>query len=254
MFELLMHGVGDAFSRRFWGTSFLVRKDDFILAVDCPDAYMRGLHDHAFPHKERALGPEDIDAMILTHLHGDHVNGLEMLACYRRFSGSGKLTLYTTPEARADLWPRRLAASIGVLWEGHTFHTQSEADFFDMHELDWQKPIQIGPFSVQIHPTRHHIPTAALRISDGTHTLGHSCDTTFYPELIDWLADADLILHETNLGPAHTQLADLLDLPQTLRDKMLLVHYPDELAGADLSIQLAQQGARYQVGAASSLT
>jgi ribonuclease BN (tRNA processing enzyme) len=248
MFELLVNGVGDAFSRKFWGTSFLVRKGDFLLAVDCPDSYRRALHGHGFVHKGAPLEVDAIDAMILTHLHGDHVNGLEMTACYRRFSGAGKLTLYTTPEAHADLWHRRLEPSIGVLWDGQVFHKQTEQDFMDVHELPWGEPVQIGPFSITTHPTRHHIPTAALRISDGEHTLGHSCDTTFYPELIDWLASSDLILHETNMGPAHTKLTDLLELPEALRAKMMLVHYPDELDGAEVGIKLAREGGVYQVG------
>jgi ribonuclease BN (tRNA processing enzyme) len=247
MFELLIHGVGDAFSRKFWGTSFLVRKGDFLLAVDCPDSYRRGVHEHAWTHRGERLEIDHIDAMILTHLHGDHVNGLEMTACYRRFSGGQKLKLYTTPEAHADLWPKRLSASIGVLWNGVDFIQQREEDFMDVEEIPWGEPVQIGPFTITTHPTRHHIPTAALRISDGEHTLGHSCDTTFYPELIDWLADSDLILHETNYGAAHTKLSDLLGLPEALKDKMLLIHYPDELEGAQVGIQLARQGGVYTV-------
>lgn len=247
MFDLLINGVGDAFSRALWGTSFLVRKGDFLLAIDCPDSYRRALHGHGFTHKGAPLEVDSIDAMILTHLHGDHVNGLEMTACYRRFSGSGKLTLYTSPEAHVDLWPRRLAPSIGVLWNGQDFIQQSEEDFMDVHEIRWGEPVQIGPFTVTSHPTRHHIPTMALKISDGEHTLGHSCDTAFYPELIEWLSDSDLILHETNYGPAHTKLSDLLALPETLKAKMMLVHYPDELEGAEVGITLARQGAAYTV-------
>ena len=46
--------------------------------------------------------------------------------------------------------------------------------------------------------------TRVLLIEAGGRTFGYSCDTAFDPGLIEFLAPADLILHETNLGPAHT--------------------------------------------------
>ena len=98
MFEVLMTGVGDAFSTQHWGTHFLLRKDDYVLAVDCPDSYRRALRSSGFEHNGEPLDAHHIDAMILTHLHGDHVNGLEMLACYLRFAHERKLPLYTTQE------------------------------------------------------------------------------------------------------------------------------------------------------------
>lgn len=250
MFELLFNGVGDAFSRLHWGTHFLVRKGDFVLAIDCPDSYRRALYQNNFEHRGQQLDVEHINAMILTHLHGDHVNGLEMTACYRRFSGAGNLTLHTSPEVIEDLWERRLWASLKVLWDGTTFWEQSLEAFIDLHELAWGKPTIIGPFSVTTRPTKHHLKAMAMKISDGQHTLGYSCDTAYDPELIEWLSGCDLIIHESSLGPAHTPLERLEALPKPLRDKLLVAHYPDEvLARQDqLQVTLATEGKRYVVG------
>ncbi len=61
----------------------------------------------------------------------------------------------------------------------------------------------------------------------GDRTFGYSSDTAFDPELIPFLGHADLIVHETNLGPAHTAYSDLLSLPREIQRRMRLLHYPD---------------------------
>ena len=52
-FSILMNGVGDAFSKKHYGTHFLLQKNDFLLAVDCPDAYRRALAEHGFQHQKQ---------------------------------------------------------------------------------------------------------------------------------------------------------------------------------------------------------
>ncbi len=244
-----MNGVGDAFSTDHFGTNFLARKQDFVLAVDCPDSYRNALNANDFKHGDGALAVEHIDAMIITHLHGDHVNGLEMVAAYRRFAKGGRLKLYTSPEVAEVLWDRRLAVSLGTLYNGETFETMQLEDFLEMHVMAWDEEISIGPFTIAIRRTLHHIPAMAMRISDGQATLGYSCDTVFDPELIDWLQDSELVLHESTFGVAHTPLYKLLELPEPLREKMLVVHYPDEMIGAEIDgLTLASQGEIYAVG------
>lgn len=56
---------------------------------------------------------------------------------------------------------------------------------------------------------------------------GYSSDPAFDPALIAFLEPADLIIHETNYGPAHTPYASLATLPADLRARMRLIHYPD---------------------------
>ena len=247
MFEVLMSGVGDAFSCQHWGAHFLVRRGDFVLAIDCPDSYRRALSTHAFSHGDGTLDVEQIDAMILTHLHGDHVNGLEMTSCYSRFHLGRPLELFTSPETATMLWPR-LSPSLHVLWDGEEFIEQSLEEFITLHEVEWGTPFDIGPFEIISRPTLHHLPAMAMRITDGEVTLGYSCDTAWDRELITWLEDADVIIHESSLGPAHTPLSKLMELPEDLQKKILVIHYPDALIGADIEpLRFAQEGMIYTI-------
>lgn len=250
MFEVWMTGVGDAFSVKHWGTHFVLKKGDYLLGVDCPDSYRRALRTSGFEVDGEALDAHHLDAMVLTHLHGDHVNGLEMTACYLRFYHQRRLALYTSPQASEDLW-KRLSPSLHVLWDGETFHEQELDEFLDVKVMPWGEPVQIGPFEIETRATKHHLPATAMRISDGEHVLGYSCDTAYDEDLIAWLSSADHIIHESSLGAAHTPLQKLMALPQELQKKMHVVHYPDELVGASFEggLRLAEQGARYVVGA-----
>src|SRR5439155_2780974 len=60
------------------------------------------------------------------------------------------------------------------------------------------------------------------------HQRGVSADTAFDPTLVQWLQAADLVVHEASGGFMHTPYADLAALPETLRKKMRLIHYPDD--------------------------
>lgn len=250
-FEILVNGVGDAFSRRHWGTNFLCRSGDFVLAVDCPDSYRRALKANGFEHGGATLDAHHIDAMFLTHLHGDHVNGLEMVLAYRKFVAGGKLPLWTTPDVADVLWDQRLRVSLGTMFDGVYYNEMYIEDFVELGIVSWGTTERIGPFEVTTRRTVHHIPTSALRIRANGRTLGYSCDTAWDPTLIDWLADADTILHETSLGPAHTPLYRLLELPEELRRKLWVVHYPDSLDRPDEGLRFAKEGTVIEVGSAA---
>ncbi len=252
MFDLLINGVGDAFSRRHWGTNFLCRKDGFVLAVDCPDSYRRALRDNAFDHDGDTLDAHHIDALFLTHLHGDHVNGLEMLLAYRKFIAGGKLPLWTTAEVAEVLWEKRLKVSLGTMFDGEFYNEMHFDDYVDLHVVNWGSPVAIGPFELETRRTIHHIPTAGVRIGDGEHVLGYSCDTAWDPDHVAWLSSADLIIHETSLGPAHTPLHRLQELPADVRRKLLVVHYPDSVV-PNGDLRFAEEGAVMVVGDARLL-
>ncbi len=245
-FQILMNGVGNAFSREHYGTNFLLQKDDFLLAVDCPDSYRNALQDHAFEHQGEEVDVDKIDAIVITHLHGDHVNGLEMALAYRRYVSGGKWQIYTSPEAGERLWEGRLQVSLGRSYNGETYDTLTPDDYYDLDIVQWGEPTRIGPFEITSRCTTHHLPTMAMRITDGEHTLGYSCDTAYDPELIEWLGDADLVLHETSFGPGHTPLDKLMALGEELRQKMLVVHLPEGFEPID-ELEFAQQGQTYTV-------
>jgi ribonuclease BN (tRNA processing enzyme) len=224
--EVIVLGAGDTFSERHHPASLLLICDGFRLAIDCPDMY-RSVLRAAAARSSRPLSAADIDHVLITHVHGDHMNGLEGLAFYKHFAEGKRLNLITSPELRATIWTQRLQASMSTLWTGSDFRAMTFDDYFHHMPLDWSAAVTVGPFRIQARRTRHHVPTSALFIAAAGRTLGYSADTAFDPALIDFLSPADLIIHETNLGPAHTPYPSLAALPADLRARMRLIHYPD---------------------------
>jgi ribonuclease BN (tRNA processing enzyme) len=225
-FEVLVLGVGDTFSERHHSSALLLRCEGFSLAIDCPDMY-RGVLKDASKKAGITLSLSDIHHVLITHVHGDHMNGLEGVAFYKHFVDRERLRLVTAPEVRENIWEQRLKASMSMLWNGTEHRTLGFDDYFEHVPLSWSDAIRVGPFSIRARRTIHHVPTSALFVEAAGRSLGYSADTAFDPELIAFLEPADLIIHETNFGPAHTPYASLAALPAELRGKMRLIHYAD---------------------------
>lgn len=218
-------GVGDAFTDRYYNASFFVESPSTRLLVDAPPALGKALGDLGTRGGEK-IGLADIDRVVITHLHGDHVGGLEQLLFFRRFVVGRKVELYACRDVLAGLWSTRLAGGMDTLMhaDGSRAHLTLE-DYADVIPLE-EGQTRIGDLTLEWRPTIHHIPTSALRLSNGRQSFGYSADTAFDPSLIEWLGESDLFFHETNLG-IHTPLASLQALSESVRHKMRLIHYPD---------------------------
>jgi ribonuclease BN (tRNA processing enzyme) len=225
-------GVGDAFSAVHYSSCLaVVDGSGEILLVDCPHPIQKMLREAA-DTAGLPLPPDRIHGVALTHLHADHVSGLEGLAYYSFFYLRRRLRLLCHPDVLVRLWDGHLAAGMEQLLPavGQPFVQKRLEDYFEILPLETSRAVESGPFSVECRHTIHHIPTTAFRIRAGGRTLGYSADTAFDASLIEWLAAADLVVHETNYG-VHTPYADLAALPAELRARMRLIHYPDEFQG-----------------------
>jgi len=252
--RLFVLGVGDTFSERHTTHALLLEHDGFRLAIDCPDGYRRVLRQA----RDKGADPSvldlfGIDDVLVTHVHGDHMNGLEGVAYFKHFAQQRRLRLHTVAPVRAGLWEGRLALSMGQLWNGQSFRTLGFDDYFAWSELALGGTTHIGPFTVRTRLTKHHVPTSALLVEAGGARVGISSDTAFDPTLIAFLAPADLIVHETNYGPAHTAYADLMTLAPELRARMRLIHYPDDFDVAASAIPALVEGEVIEVQGRASI-
>jgi ribonuclease BN (tRNA processing enzyme) len=177
------------------------------LLVDCPHPIRKILHEAG------SSAGEDLDVgsfagVVLTHLHADHASGLEGWGYFSRLALGRRAVLLTHAEAA-----RALDAAMRLMAPPGAGTSPSRLDdLFEVQLLSDEAPTRFGPFAIECRPTIHSIPTRALRIRAGGRCLGLSADTGFDPGLIDWLAEADLIVHETNHGP-HTPYPKLAALP-----------------------------------------
>lgn len=239
-FQVRVVGVGDAFTACHYNACLLVEAGDLRLLIDAPPALARALRDLS-QRSHITVGLDDIDHVLITHLHGDHCGGLEQLLFWRRFVTGRKTTLHAIPEVLAGLWDTRLRGGMDTLMQADGSFSRLElGDYADVRPLG-PGVTRLGPLELEWRRTIHHIPTSALRMRVGTRSVGYSADTAFDPGLIAWLAATDLFFHETNFG-VHTPLASLVGLPPEQRARMRLIHYPDQLDPATAPIRCACEG------------
>lgn len=240
--ELIALGVGDAFTARYHSTCAAVRARGTTLLIDCPHPIRRVLADAG-----AGIDVGDLSGVVITHNHADHVSGLEGLLFFAHFVLQRRMPVIAHPEVLRELWRGHLSAGMHqLLSPDGTTRALSLTDVAQPIELSEHTPLQHGPFQLEARRTIHHIPTFALRIAADGRTLGWSADTSFDESLITWLDQADRFVHETNHG-IHTPYARLAALPEGIRRKMWLNHYPDDFDTEASTIEPLRQGQRYTV-------
>ena len=244
--RLVCLGVGDAFSARWYSSALAVEAEGTWLLVDCPHPIRKILREAG----TTACVPLDLDrvsAVVLTHLHADHASGLEDYAFYSHFALKRKAAVLAHPEVLHDLWDGHLAGTMAPMLDAELRPFRlGRDDLFDLRELDVERAVEFGPFAIECRRTIHPVPTFALRLRAGGRTLAYSADTAYDPGLIEWLSVGDFLIHETNRG-LHTPYERLAALPVDLRDRMRLIHYPDDFDLEDSEIEPLDQGRLYDV-------
>ena len=237
--KFLPLGVGDAFSEMYFSSSLVVESEGHCLLVDCPHPLRKML-------RLARNGPtvSDLQGIVLTHLHADHASGLEILGFYCRFVEGRRIPLFAHPNVLKDLWDRYLAGSMEYsieAWDVSPTRRKLE-DFFDVRPITENNSTPFGPFTIRCRPTLHSLPTIALRLNAHGKELGYSGDTVFDPGLIEWLAEADLFIHECGNGYMHTEYEQLMGVQPEILERMRLIHFPDRFDQSTSKIRCLHEG------------
>ena len=227
--RIIVTGPGDAFSATRFGSSALIETAEGFVAIDCPASPL-AMYRSAASRTGIPIDPGSIRHVLLTHLHADHAGGLETMAFYRRYKAADgpRPGLWGAAAVMNRVW-ERLAPSMDGRRDGDTPSASLE-DFFEPGILREDSETRVGDLRVRIRWGVHSIPTVGMLISDGTTTVGWSGDTEFQRAHADWLAQADLIVHECGESAKHATWAELRTLPTEIQRRMRLLHVPDDVA------------------------
>ena len=160
---------------------YLVDADGFRLLVDFGTGSLSAV--------QRFAGLYSIDAIVLSHLHGDHMFDACSYVVARRYAPDGPLPrvpLYAPAGVE-----QRLAAAYGG--------NDSDAldDVYEFHQLS-AGTVQIGPFTVWAERVNHPIETYGLRLEADGRSLAYSADSAPCDALIRLAHNVDTFLCEAS--------------------------------------------------------
>lgn len=185
--RLTIAGSGDAFgSGGRFNTCFYLETTKAALMIDCGASALPAL-------KRCGIEPSCIDAVILSHLHGDHFGGLPFLLLDAQFlSRRDKPLLIAGPpgtRARLDaameaFFPKSTASKWKFDWRVEEIAVGIETDVLG-HALVTAEVIH-----------QSGAPSTALRLSDGNRIFAYSGDTAWTDALLPIANRADLFVCE----------------------------------------------------------
>ncbi len=214
-----MLGTGSAFAKRYFNNNALLDAEGGTVMLDCGITGPAALH---------SLGRtfNDIDALLLSHIHADHIGGVEEFAFQMKFVYNRKPVLYIPEPLTNVLWENSLKG--GLVQEEWT----KLDDFFEVRPLREGEAAELVP-GLSVEPIRTpHIAGKASYSYIVNRTFFYSADMTFQPELLAELAGrgCTVFFHDCQLkspGIVHASLDELLTLPETMQERIWLMHYDD---------------------------
>ena len=225
-------------------SGYLLESEGCRLLLDCGNGVLSRLQHY--------LQSWELEAVLLSHLHFDHMADLMVLRYaldYARRSAlfERPLPLYAPPEPASE------------------FKRLSYKDLFETVPLSPGEDLFLGPFTLSFVETVHSMPCLAMRIETDKGVLVYSGDTERFDGLAAFAAGADLFLCEANCqekegAPApenHLSAADAARIARRAGVKrLLLTHFHPALQPARSleearvhfpAAELAREGRSYHI-------
>ncbi len=225
-------GVGSAFTTAdyYQSNMLLTARSGRKMLIDCGSDIRFALGECGF--RLKYFGRE-IDAIYVSHLHADHIGGLEGVAFNTLFDVHSPPCKLFVPESLVkDLWNHSLKGGLMCVQDKE----MDINDYFACSPITEGGPFQWEGISFSLVKMLHtgegckNPYSFGLVITDEARSIFISTDTQFRPGLLEEIAErVDLMFHdcETQRSPSgvHAHFDDLCTLPPGLKQKMWLYHY-----------------------------
>lgn len=233
-------GSGDAFgSGGRLHTCICIRASTSTFLVDCGASALIAL-------RRFGVVPNDIDMILLTHLHGDHFGGIPFFVLDAQLISkrSRPLVIVGPPGTH-----RRVVAAMDLFFPGSSQVQQRFS--LEIREFACEQPHTLGDVIVTPYRVRHPAgdPSLALRMECNGKTITYTGDTEWTDSLVSAAKGADLLIAEAYFFEKHVKFhldfQTLLAHLDELQPKRLIVTHmsQDMLARLDeLACEWAEDG------------
>ncbi len=243
-------GSGSAFSvgNQNYQSNILLTSNSSNLLIDCGGDIRHSLH-------EQGLNYNDIHEVYISHLHGDHVGGLEWLGLNRRFNSQLPKPILHISDALVDkLWSKVLSGGMETLLN----KLANLDDYFNVNLIAENSYFTWNHIKFHLVRTQHYFSNNQLAPSFGLFFYCNdkeifiTTDTQFTPEkFMEFYTKADLIFHDCTIGRfcgVHSHYDQLKTLDDQIKSKIWLYHYDSSdlpNANADGFLGLVKKGQKF---------
>ena len=233
-------GSGDTFgSGGRLHTCIHVRSEDATFLIDCGASSLVAM-------KRFGVDPSSIDAVLVTHLHGDHFGGIPFLVLDAQLvqRRTRPLTLAGPPGLQS-----RVHDAMEALFPGSSrARRRFELEIVELAEGEATGigALEVTPYGV-VHPSG--APAYALRVECGAKVVSYSGDTEWTDSLLSAARGADLFVCEAYFFekevPYHLDYRTLMDHRSELGcRRLILTHMSDDMLRrlGDVDAEWAEDG------------
>ncbi|WP_051324146.1 MBL fold metallo-hydrolase [Candidatus Solirubrobacter pratensis] len=230
-------------------SGYLVEGGGVRLLLDCGPG--------VFAKLRQVTSYVDVDAVLLSHLHADHVMDLVTFASALRYGPHEA----AAPRLLAPPGARDVLAS---LCAGGSMRPDHIDGAFELSVYDPEDVVELGGLRARFRPVPHFIPCNAVELAEDAARLTFSADCGPNDALVEFAADTDLLLSEATLiepEEGHLTPAQAGELAARAgARRLVLTHFSDEAdaawvraegeRGFGAPVELAADGAVYEIGRA----
>ncbi len=246
--SLFFLGAGSAFTKKNFQNNFLIVKGTDHVLVDCGTLCPYSFHLFNSDITE-------IENILITHSHADHIGGLEEVALSDMYCRGTKPRLILTNEYKKILWNWSLRGGLSVRGEDGLRQKMTFDDYFEqlapVKVRGTPRPcyeIFVGGIKLTIFRTKH-LFSSRNTWKNSFYSLGvliddrilFSGDSKNDPELIDWIThkyQIEGIFHDCQFqkNAVHASYDELKEtLSPELRQKTFICHYNDGCENTDVA-------------------
>ncbi len=241
-------GTGAALADPERTTTMLAFQDgDSLLVVDCGGDVVQRL-------LAAGLTLSQIDALVITHEHPDHVSGFPLLIEKLWLDGRERPLPVHGPQAAVNQARR--------LWEAFETGSWKQVPPIEWNVVPLEEGVELlrsDAWRVTASPGEHSVPVMGIRVESarGGGTVAYSADTGPADAIRRLARGADILVHEAGGAyEGHTTAADAARIAREAEvGRLLLVHLPPGTGEGTLrdatenfpATELGTDGARFNL-------